>query len=156
MVSTDFLILFLEILAFRAVGEQYTVFIELICDLRAMKSRAGRGTDGYLGTQIAVSLGAPGCDGGVHSQVVRPWAGGGAGDEGRSGSGPSCGLSRALGQPAGSQVGSSWGLGRPRLLPLLLHLCPWAACASWQVPFSFNRALRAGEPRGRQDGAAPV
>lgn len=34
MVSTDFLILFLEILAFRAVGEQYTVFMELmICDL---------------------------------------------------------------------------------------------------------------------------
>lgn len=122
---------------------------------RAMKLRARRGTDGYLGTQIDVSLGAPGCDGGVHSQVARPWAGGGARDAGRSGSGPSCGLSRGPGQPSGSQVGSSWGIGRPRLLPLLLHPCPWAACASWQVPFSSNRALRAGEPWGHQDQGCP-
>lgn len=109
---------------------------------RAIKPRAGRGTDGDLGTQLSVSLGAPGCDGG------RPLSGGPAlaGDTGRSGSGPVLLAEQGPG-PTSGVTGGLLGARRP--------IAPRAACASWQGPFSSGSALGAGEPRGHQDGAAP-
>lgn len=117
---------------------------------RAVKPRAGRGTDGYLGTQLSVSLGAPGCDGG------RPLAGGPAlaGDAGRSGSGPVL----LAEQGPGSTGGVTGGLlGARKALPPAAPppSAPRAACASWQGPFSSDSALGAGEPRGRQDQGGP-